>query len=77
MLRYDPPDQLMGDQYATNPRKSQGFADGLRVLRGVEVLERVDTPEAEQLLRGLAKGAPGVRLTRETRADLDRLSSLR
>ena len=46
----------------------------LRPLRAVEVLERVGTPEARDVLAGLAKGLPGARLTREARASLDRLA---
>jgi WD40 repeat protein len=45
----------------------------LRVLRAVEVLEQLRTPEARQLLRRLAEGAPDARLTREAQASLQRL----
>lgn len=45
----------------------------LRTLRAVEVLERVGTAEARQALEALAKGAPGVRLTREAQTALKRL----
>jgi WD40 repeat protein len=46
----------------------------LRGLRAVEVLEAIHTPAARRELERLAAGAPGVRLTREARAALDRLS---
>jgi HEAT repeat protein len=45
----------------------------LRQVRAVEVLERVGTPEARELLRRLASGAPEARLTREATATLARL----
>jgi RNA polymerase sigma factor (sigma-70 family) len=43
-------------------------------LRAVEVLERIGTPEAKQLLQKLAAGAPGARLTCEAKAALERLN---
>src|SRR5262249_5404273 len=52
-------------------------ANVLRDLRGVEVLERIGTPEARQLLGELARGAPGARLTREAKAALERLATAR
>jgi WD40 repeat protein len=45
----------------------------LRVLRAVEVLERIATPQARELLARLAKGAQGARLTREAAASVERL----
>jgi hypothetical protein len=47
--------------------------EALRTVRAIEVLERTATPEACKLLRELAKGAPGARLTREAAAALKRL----
>jgi RNA polymerase sigma factor (sigma-70 family) len=47
-------------------------ANKLRDLRAVEVLERIGTPEAKQLLEKLARGAPEARLTREAKAALAR-----
>jgi WD40 repeat protein len=47
----------------------------LRELRAVEVLDRLGTPEARQVLRELAEGTPGARLTREAKGSLDRLGN--
>jgi WD40 repeat protein len=47
--------------------------EDLRAVRAVEVLERIGTPEARDLLGRLARGAPGARLTREAAASLGRL----
>ena len=44
----------------------------LRALRAVELLEQLDTPGARRLLRSLAGGAAGARLTREAKEALDR-----
>lgn len=46
----------------------------LRELRSIEVLERMDSPQARDLLGRLAEGAPGSGLTREAKAALRRLS---
>jgi hypothetical protein len=43
-------------------------------LRGVEVLERIGTPEARQVLENLAEGAVGARLTEEAKVSLQRLA---
>jgi WD40 repeat protein len=47
--------------------------DRLRLVRALEVLEEVGTPEARRVLETLAGGAPGALPTREARAILDRL----
>jgi WD40 repeat protein len=48
-------------------------AEQCQALRALEVLERVGSPEAKQVLRHVATGAEGARLTREARAALTRL----
>jgi hypothetical protein len=48
----------------------------LRVLRALEVLERIATREARDLLGRLADGAPGAWLTEEARVALKRLESV-
>jgi RNA polymerase sigma factor (sigma-70 family) len=45
----------------------------LQVLRAVEVLEHIGTAEARDVLRRLAEGAPGARVTREAQAARERL----
>jgi hypothetical protein len=54
------------DGFVTRPNQ-------LRLLRAVEVLERIGTADARALLRDLAKGAPAARLTREAKSALQRL----
>jgi hypothetical protein len=49
-------------------------ADTLRSLRAVEVLERIGSPEARQLLTTLATGAPDAKLTVAAQASLKRIS---
>jgi hypothetical protein len=46
----------------------------LRTLRAIDVLESIGTPEAQQILRKLAEGAPGARETREAKTALERLT---
>jgi WD40 repeat protein len=48
-------------------------AEQLRLIRAVEALERIGTPEARQVLRALAQGAPGALPTREAQAALQRV----
>jgi RNA polymerase sigma factor (sigma-70 family) len=50
-------------------------ADQVRVIRAVEVLERLATPEARQFLQTLAEGAPGALPTQHARAALARLAN--
>jgi WD40 repeat protein len=47
----------------------------LRVVRAIESLERMGTPEARRLLRTLSEGGPGALPTREAQAALDRLGA--
>ncbi len=51
-------------------------AEQLRLIRAVEALERIGTPEARQVLRTLAQGAPAALPTREAEAALKRLAGL-
>jgi WD40 repeat protein len=48
-------------------------AEQLRVVRSVEALERMATPEAKDVLKTLAGGAAGALPTREAQSALDRL----
>jgi hypothetical protein len=45
----------------------------LRMIRSVEILEAIATPEARKVLESAAQGAPGARLTREAQAAVQRL----
>ena len=45
----------------------------LRPLRALEVLERIGTPEARQVVEGLARAAAGTPLRQEAKAVLERL----
>jgi hypothetical protein len=51
-------------------------SEELRAWRGVEVLERIGTPAAREVLRALAGGAPQARRTQEARLALRRLAKL-
>jgi hypothetical protein len=53
--------------------RKEPSGDVLRVLRAVEVLEQVGTPDARHVLERLTRGAPDERLTREAQAALGRL----
>jgi RNA polymerase sigma factor (sigma-70 family) len=53
--------------------KTLHAGDMLRGVRAVEVLERINSAEARQVLARLAKGVPEARLTHEAKAALDRL----
>jgi WD40 repeat protein len=47
--------------------------EAMRASRALEVLERIGTPEARQVLEALAQGTPEALLTREAKAALRRL----
>jgi hypothetical protein len=49
----------------------------IRPTRALELLERLDTPEARGVLEELAHGHPGARLTEDARAMLERLQQKR
>jgi WD40 repeat protein len=48
--------------------------DRLQIVRAVEVLERIGSPEARQVLQSLASGAPGALTTAQAGAALERLA---
>jgi hypothetical protein len=48
-------------------------AERLRIVRAVEVLERIGDTEARRVLSGLARGAPEAQLTIEAKTALERL----
>jgi WD40 repeat protein len=50
------------------------YSEQLRLLRSVEVLERIGSLEARRVLESLTRGAPEARLTREAKASLHRMS---
>lgn len=54
-------------------QRSRPSGDRLRLVRAVEILEQIGTPEARQLLESLSRGASGALLTREAQASLARL----
>jgi WD40 repeat protein len=47
--------------------------DRLRIVRAIEVLEKIDSPEARELLESLAKGAPGALQTENAQDALTRM----
>jgi sugar lactone lactonase YvrE len=56
-------------------RKDQVLSpEGLRLVRTVQVLERIGTPEARELLQTLARGPAAARPTQEAKAALQRLA---
>jgi WD40 repeat protein len=60
--------QKLNNPLATRPLEE------VRALRAVEVLEQAATPEAREVLKSLADGAEGARLTRAAQAALGRLA---
>jgi dipeptidyl aminopeptidase/acylaminoacyl peptidase len=53
---------------------SNSAPERLRMLRAIEVLEWIGTPEAKEVLAALAKGASGSVLTRESHGAVTRLN---
>jgi WD40 repeat protein len=47
-------------------------ADQVRIVRAVELLERIGSPESRQVLQALAQGAPGALATRQAQGVLER-----
>lgn len=60
-----------------SPHAVPPVGEELRALRGIEVLERLATPEAQQLLEALAGGAAEARRTRAAKAAIERLRQRR
>jgi len=56
------------------PALRQFSPEAVRALRGVQVLERIGTVEARRLLKQLADGLPGARLTQDAKDSLRRLA---
>ncbi len=54
--------------------RTEDDPERVRLLRAIEVLERIDTPEARRLLRKLAKEASDPNAAREAQASLERLA---
>lgn len=71
----DPEGRLRAGQILVTISGPPTTAVRRRELRAVEALEWAGTAGAEELLRGLAKGAPEARLTRDAAAALRRLGS--
>ncbi|MBI1830664.1 MAG: WD40 repeat domain-containing protein, partial [Planctomycetes bacterium] len=53
---------------------ARGIDEGLRLLRAIEVLEYIGTPEARGVLEALAVNAPSRELGREAKASIARLA---
>jgi hypothetical protein len=60
-------ERLLDKLYVPTPRQ-------LRDLRAVELLELVGRSDARQLLKTLADGVSGTRLTREAKSAIERLT---
>jgi len=56
-------------------KEFQSNGERVRTLRAIEVLERMETPEARQFLALLAQGAAGTWQTKEAAAALKRLTA--
>jgi hypothetical protein len=63
-------ERILEKQMAPDVSWSQ---ERLRVLRAINVLEKIGSNDARTILESLAKGAPEEVLMREARASLDRL----
>jgi WD40 repeat protein len=74
-LADDPPPDLRQRLERLLEKLSVPAGGPMRELRAVELLELMGGSDARQLLRTLAGGAPGARLTREARGALHRLAN--
>jgi RNA polymerase sigma factor (sigma-70 family) len=63
------------DELLERIRAFSATPERLRELRTVEILERIGTSDARQVLRTFVEGSPAARLTREAKAALQRLIS--
>jgi WD40 repeat protein len=61
------------EKLLTRIERTHGMAPWWQSLRGIEVLERIGTPEAKELLAALAKGAEAAPSTRMAAEALERL----
>ena len=61
------------ERWLAQPEKAASAPEDLQTLRAVEVLGRIGSTEAKEILKTLAKGAAEGRLTREAKATLERL----
>jgi RNA polymerase sigma factor (sigma-70 family) len=73
-LQSDPPleSRRRLEQLLQGIRDPAASVETLQVLRALAALERIASPQARELLRTLAQGAPDAYLTREARAALGR-----
>jgi WD40 repeat protein len=74
-LKADPSPELKEriEKLLDRLERADDMAPWLQSLRGIEVLERMGTPETKQLLAALAKGAPSAPPTRVAAEALQRL----
>jgi hypothetical protein len=66
--------ELLLDKLARQPETAGPSPEQLRVLRSLEVLERLATPEAHQLLQALVRRTPDGWLVQEARAAAGRMA---
>lgn len=61
-------------QKARSAARLFGSDEAMRQWRALEILERIGTPEAREVIAALAKGVPGARLTQAAQMVVGRLS---
>jgi RNA polymerase sigma factor (sigma-70 family) len=64
--------RLVAEELLRRAGDAAAAGDDLRLCRAVEALERMGTPEACAVLKALARGAPGARVTAAAAAALER-----